>query len=66
MHATGDVDAGAPAGGTAVRGRLARERLRETLAAACAFEIDERGVLVCGPQGEANQKLLRVRTPNSH
>jgi RNA polymerase sigma-70 factor (ECF subfamily) len=33
-----------------IRVHRARERLRETLAAACSFEIDERGVLVCDPQ----------------
>jgi RNA polymerase sigma-70 factor, ECF subfamily len=30
-----------------IRVHRARARLRETLAAACSFEIDERGVLVC-------------------
>jgi RNA polymerase sigma-70 factor, ECF subfamily len=33
-----------------IRVHRARARLRETLAAACSFEIDERGVLVCNPQ----------------
>ena len=33
-----------------IRVHRARVRLRETLAAACSFEIDERGVLVCDPQ----------------
>jgi len=33
-----------------IRVHRARARLRETLAAACSFEIDERGVLVCDPQ----------------
>jgi RNA polymerase sigma-70 factor (ECF subfamily) len=35
-----------------IRVHRARARLRETLAAACSFEIDERGVLVCEPQSE--------------
>ena len=33
-----------------IRVHRARARLRETLATACSFEIDERGVLVCDPQ----------------
>ncbi len=33
-----------------IRIHRARRRLRETLAAACSFEIDDRGVLVCNPQ----------------
>ena len=33
-----------------IRVHRARRRLRETLAAACSFEIDDRGVLVCDPQ----------------
>jgi RNA polymerase sigma-70 factor, ECF subfamily len=33
-----------------IRVHRARARLRETLSAACTFEIDERGVLVCDPQ----------------
>ena len=33
-----------------IRVHRARARLRETLASACSFEIDERGVLVCEPQ----------------
>ena len=33
-----------------IRVHRARARLRETLEAACVFEIDERGVLVCDPQ----------------
>jgi RNA polymerase sigma-70 factor (ECF subfamily) len=33
-----------------IRVHRARARLRETLRAACSFEIDERGVLVCDPQ----------------
>jgi RNA polymerase sigma-70 factor (ECF subfamily) len=32
-----------------IRVHRARTRLRETLAAACSFEIDGRGVLVCDP-----------------
>lgn len=32
-----------------IRVHRARARLRETLDAACSFEIDERGVLVCDP-----------------
>ena len=28
-------------------------RLRETLATACTFDLDERGVLVCDPQPES-------------
>jgi len=34
---------------TKIRVHRARNRLRETLAAACAFDVDERGVLVCDP-----------------
>src|SRR5512133_1306060 len=33
-----------------IRVHRARARLRETLDAACSFEIDDRGVLVCDPQ----------------
>jgi RNA polymerase sigma-70 factor (ECF subfamily) len=33
-----------------IRVHRARRRLREALAAACSFEIDDRGVLVCEPQ----------------
>jgi RNA polymerase sigma-70 factor (ECF subfamily) len=33
-----------------IRVHRARARLRDALAAACTFEIDERGVLVCDPQ----------------
>ena len=33
-----------------IRVHRARDRLREALAAACSFEIDERGVLVCDPR----------------
>ena len=33
-----------------IRVHRAHRRLRETLAAACSFEIDDRGVLVCNPQ----------------
>jgi RNA polymerase sigma-70 factor, ECF subfamily len=33
-----------------IRIHRARRRLRETLDAACSFEIDDRGVLVCNPQ----------------
>lgn len=36
-----------------VRVHRARARLRETLAAACSFELDERGVLVCDPRPES-------------
>ena len=36
-----------------IRVHRARARLRETLAAACSFEIDERGVLVCNPEPES-------------
>jgi RNA polymerase sigma-70 factor, ECF subfamily len=32
-----------------IRVHRARARLRETLATACSFEVDERGVLVCDP-----------------
>ena len=32
-----------------IRVHRARARLRETLATACSFEIDQRGVLVCDP-----------------
>ena len=41
-----------------IRVHRARARLRETLATACSFEIDERGVLVCDPQPD-------TRTTNS-
>ena len=34
-----------------IRVHRARARLREMLAAACSFEIDDRGVLVCDPTG---------------
>jgi RNA polymerase sigma-70 factor, ECF subfamily len=45
-----------------IRVHRARARLRETLAAACEFEIDERGVLVCDPREATVQtKLLQVR-----
>jgi ADP-ribose pyrophosphatase YjhB (NUDIX family) len=38
-------------GGSIDPGETPREAaLREALAAACSFEIDERGVLVCDPQ----------------
>jgi RNA polymerase sigma-70 factor (ECF subfamily) len=33
-----------------IRVHRARARLREALAAACSFEVDERGVLICDPQ----------------
>ena len=36
-----------------IRVHRARKRLRETLAAACNFELDERGVLVCDPRSDA-------------
>lgn len=36
-----------------IRVHRARARLRETLATACSFEIDERGVLVCDPQPDS-------------
>lgn len=36
-----------------IRVHRARARLRETLDAACSFEIDERGVLVCDPVPDA-------------
>jgi RNA polymerase sigma-70 factor (ECF subfamily) len=35
-----------------IRVHRARRRLREALASACAFELDERGVLVCEPRSE--------------
>ena len=40
-----------------IRVHRARRRLRETLATACDFSLDERGVLVCEPQppGESPQ-----------
>ena len=41
---------GCPLATTKIRVHRARTRLRETLATACTFEIDERGVLVCDPQ----------------
>ena len=37
-----------------IRVHRARGRLRETLATACSFEIDERGVLVCDPQPDTH------------
>jgi RNA polymerase sigma-70 factor, ECF subfamily len=37
-----------------IRVHRARARLRETLASACSFEIDERGVLVCDPVPPGN------------
>jgi RNA polymerase sigma-70 factor (ECF subfamily) len=36
-----------------IRVHRARARLRETLAVACSFELDERGVLVCDPRPES-------------
>jgi RNA polymerase sigma-70 factor (ECF subfamily) len=36
-----------------IRVHRARARLRETLSAACSFEIDECGVLVCDPQPDS-------------
>jgi RNA polymerase sigma-70 factor (ECF subfamily) len=39
-----------------IRVHRARVRLRETLAAGCSFEIDERGVLVCDPQLATGRK----------
>ena len=42
-----------------IRVHRARERLRETLATACSFEIDERGVLVCDPQPAPTSKVGR-------
>jgi RNA polymerase sigma-70 factor (ECF subfamily) len=38
---------------TKIRVHRARAGLRKTLASACSFEIDERGVLVCDPQPES-------------
>lgn len=35
-----------------IRVHRARARLREALDAACSFELDERGVLVCDPQSQ--------------
>lgn len=37
-----------------IRVHRARRRLRETLAAACSFEIDDRGVLVCEPRPDSD------------
>ena len=42
-----------------IRVHRARTRLRETLATACTFEIDERGVLVCDPQPERRMEEAR-------
>lgn len=42
-----------------IRVHRARARLRETLATACSFEIDERGVLVCDPQPAPTSKVGR-------
>jgi RNA polymerase sigma-70 factor, ECF subfamily len=39
-----------------IRVHRARARLRETLASACSFEIDERGVLVCDPVPPGNPR----------
>jgi RNA polymerase sigma-70 factor (ECF subfamily) len=36
-----------------IRVHRARARLRTTLATACSFELDERGVLVCDPRPES-------------
>jgi RNA polymerase sigma-70 factor (ECF subfamily) len=36
-----------------IRVHRARNRLRELLSAACSFELDERGVLVCDPRPES-------------
>ena len=44
-----------------IRVHRARARLRETLGAACTFEIDERGVLVCDPQPLAVPPAANVR-----
>jgi RNA polymerase sigma-70 factor (ECF subfamily) len=38
-----------------IRVHRARARLRETLNAACSFDVDERGVLVCDPQPKNTQ-----------
>jgi RNA polymerase sigma-70 factor, ECF subfamily len=43
-----------------IRVHRARARLRETLNAACSFEIDERGVLVCDPQPNARVPLTGI------
>jgi RNA polymerase sigma-70 factor (ECF subfamily) len=37
-----------------IRMHRARRRLRETLAAECTFELDERGVLVCEPRSQTS------------
>jgi RNA polymerase sigma-70 factor (ECF subfamily) len=42
-----------------IRVHRARRRLRETLAAACGFEIDDRGVLVCSPNRAARDVVVR-------
>lgn len=42
-----------------IRVHRARTRLRETLATACTFEVDERGVLVCDPQPEVRTEEAR-------
>lgn len=42
-----------------IRVHRARTRLRETLATACTFELDERGVLVCDPQPESRTEEAR-------
>ena len=44
-----------------IRVHRARARLRETLATACSFEIDERGVLVCDAQPEPTSERASVR-----
>jgi RNA polymerase sigma-70 factor, ECF subfamily len=49
-----------------IRVHRARARLRETLATACSFEIDERGVLVCDPQpGNADESAFVGRGADS-
>lgn len=44
-----------------IRVHRARARLRETLATACTFEIDERGVLVCDPADPPTDPACRDR-----
>lgn len=48
-----------------IRVHRARARLRQTLAAACSFEIDERGVLVCDPRPQGSDQLFQLRSSNT-
>jgi hypothetical protein len=41
-----------------IRVHRARHRLRQALDAACTFEVDERGVLVCEPRSSTSNASL--------